>query len=324
MAVMARNRSSSNGTSSLNPLRAMAKTASKRPIETITIGFCIVTLAYFQLLHAVKHSEFLHHPNGAGGETQDLWSQDAVADDAAILARSSVTGKWEELTPGHSSEAITLTLNRIVVTLDPAFSQHAEEQDDRNFLVYPAHSSAPVLISEPSTPNNGLGNSDPMDTTVRSTLEGAKKQILESTTASRNFQDICYKAPGSSDCFIASTNSAAATSADGKSALLAIGLNPSTDSQEWVHDIPSSVEGIQSYTYSRLSAYRKRADTGLGLSFNAFPPTSSFRNDSRSSSSFNEEEARSVRWMLYAARAFVMRFYALARVRTKCGCTEQR
>jgi hydroxymethylglutaryl-CoA reductase (NADPH) len=38
-------------------LRALSSTAASSPIESITLTFTIVTLVYFQLLHAVKDSD---------------------------------------------------------------------------------------------------------------------------------------------------------------------------------------------------------------------------------------------------------------------------
>ncbi|KAE8226977.1 hypothetical protein CF319_g470 [Tilletia indica] len=41
-----------------NPLRNLAEVASRRPIEIIVSTFIIVTLAYFQIIHAITHSHF--------------------------------------------------------------------------------------------------------------------------------------------------------------------------------------------------------------------------------------------------------------------------
>lgn len=326
MSSYARSSNGGSSSSSLNPLRAMAKTASRRPIETITIGFCIVTLAYFQLLHAVKHSEFLHH--GADGWSPAASSQDPAAAGnleeagAALLTRSSVDGTWKEVAPGHSSEAITLILNRVVVTLDSDISSNTGV-DDRNLLVYPAHSSAPVLLSEPTIPGSdshtsasSAPTSSIADKEVRSSLQAFEKQLIDTQYGTIRFQDVCYKLPSSGECFFTPIDFTAATSSSAKSAMLTVGLQPSAESQEWSQQVASSVSEMKGYAFLPLTPARKRADTGLGLSLSAFPQSRSLRNTSHSAAGFNEEEARSVRWMLYAARAFVMRFYALARV----GC----
>lgn len=293
----------------------MAKTASRRPIETITIGFCVVTLAYFQLLHAVKHSEFLHFPSGGAQDPASI-SEEAGA---AILARSSADGAWLELAPGHSSEAITLTLNRIVVTLDSDISQSAGT-DDRNLLVYPAHSSAPVLLSELGSDGEVFEGSSAhsivvTDKSVRKALDAFEKHLLDASAGSTHLRDICYRAPGSTECFYTNLDSTTATSPDARSAMIAIGLQPSAASQDWIQQVANSASEYQGYAFIPQTPARKRADTGLGLSFSPFPQSRGLRNASHSSANFNEEEARSVKWMLYAARAFVMRFYALARVR---------
>ena len=46
-----------------NVQRRLAHLASSRPIELIVGVFCLVTLAYFQLLHAVTHSNFFEPLN---------------------------------------------------------------------------------------------------------------------------------------------------------------------------------------------------------------------------------------------------------------------
>lgn len=247
-------------------------------------------------------------------------AQDPMAEDAAaILARSNLDGTWTEVAPGHSSEAITLTLNRIVVTLNDG---QAVENDDRNLLVYPAHSSAPAILSEPPVPgsehapssSSSVYTRDFSDVEVGKSLHAFQERLTSTLTGSHHSSNICYKPPSSSECFGTATNAQTVTSTDAKSALFAVGLNPSADSQDWVHHVAGTIEEVQGHSYVPLSPARKKADNGLGLSFSAFPPTRGFHNASRSATSFNEEEARSVRWMLYAGRAFVMRFYALAKV----------
>ncbi|KAK0522009.1 3-hydroxy-3-methylglutaryl-coenzyme A (HMG-CoA) reductase isozyme [Tilletia horrida] len=50
--------SSSKKTPWRNPLRRLAIVAAHRPIEIIVSTFIIVTLAYFQIIHAITHSQF--------------------------------------------------------------------------------------------------------------------------------------------------------------------------------------------------------------------------------------------------------------------------
>jgi len=70
------------------------------------------------------------------------------------------------------------------------------------------------------------------------------------------------------------------------------------------------------YTYVPVAATasstgRKQGQDGLGLSFSAFPSTNGL---SSTNAQYNAEDQKSVKWMLYAGRAFIMRFYALAKV----------
>ena len=339
------------------PLRLLARTASKMPIEVITLGFCIVTLAYFQLLHAVKHSEFLHHPSAAGGAGAAASSSDhlagediaggadpsTLAAEAGTLLARTATGSWVEVPAGHSSEAVTLVLHRVVAGVDLdheaiyPYHHQAAAQDDRNILAFPAHSSSPVTLADEITPDSLptsgkapralLANSEQANASLRDFEDYLRSSALSAGDGShqRRLTEVCYKPPttsifAASECFTVSFDTTA--SVDGNSALLSFGLLPTPEAQDWIQSLvakqPVASSDARGYSYVSMSSLQSRpvADSGLGLSFKAFPAgTSGLANASSMSGSYGEEETKSVRWMLYAARAFVMRFYALAKVR---------
>lgn len=81
-------------------LRALSTRAAASPIETLVLSFILVTLAYFHILHAVKHSDFL------SPATHDLLP--AVAELTA--------GDWISL--GQSAHSPRADLVQIVTTLD--------------------------------------------------------------------------------------------------------------------------------------------------------------------------------------------------------------
>lgn len=348
--------SSSTTAASLNPLRALAMLAGAKPIEVLVTGFCIVTLAYFQLLHAVKHSEFLQ-PSSSPSYAS-LFRQDASASSemsrsdsihaishhqesntptTAITLLRNDKGEWSEL-PSNAAELAdpalhTLVLQKIIVGLDSLMPM--DEDDDRNLLVYPAHSSAPVLSSgdanhsrRPSSHHSKSKTgrrevpataspatlSDPQ---VQASLKQFENHVKVANYAGHSFQEICYRPSTSSEnqCFTVSFP--AETSPSTAATILSLGLDAShPDAVAWQQAVASSspITDAKGYTYLPVSASssRRHGQEGLGLSFSAFPPTDKL---SSANSQDNVEESRSIKWMLYAGRAFLMRFYALAKVR---------
>ncbi|CDS01798.1 probable 3-hydroxy-3-methylglutaryl-coenzyme A reductase [Sporisorium scitamineum] len=94
-------------------LRRLARAASQNPIEVIVAIFIIVTLAYFQLLHAVTHSNFF----------------EPISIEATSLASSSSSGlfKWAgaKKAPAASSTPSTLTLNSATSNADTVYIRKA-------------------------------------------------------------------------------------------------------------------------------------------------------------------------------------------------------
>ena len=320
--------SSSSSSRTWNPLRLLAMAAATRSIEAVVLGFVIVTLAYFQLLHAVKHSEFLN-PSTSSYPASSTFSPDARVDgqqqkqDTTLLARSP-GGVWKELSVGSSSEAITLQLNRIVVSLD---ADLALEEDDRNLLVYPAVPSAPVVLtnppsahqesSYPSPSSSSANNATLLDQDTLASLqdfEGHLKSSSYGPALLRYQPELCQRVSPSQECFAASFDHSSDPSGQGRSAMLALGFKPSNEASDWSHQLLSTlpITDFRGYSYLPLSSlHSKRGDAGLGLSFKAFPHTVGLAGDS--TSGFEEgSDSRSIKWTLYASRAFVMRFWALA------------
>lgn len=96
--------------------RPFALHAAYTPIETI-VFFCILgTLAYFHILHAIKHSAFLD-PTG----TWNLYSPPVVMRPAHALFR---LGKWVGVRDStwlqSATSTIAVELQQLVFTLDAA------------------------------------------------------------------------------------------------------------------------------------------------------------------------------------------------------------
>jgi hydroxymethylglutaryl-CoA reductase (NADPH) len=307
--------------------------AATRSIEAVVLGFIVVTLAYFQLLHAVKHSEFLN-PASLDGSllAPELQAASASQEVASLLVRSTDGSHWQRIQPGGSSEPISMHLVRVVVSLDADLGSSTEQVDDRNVLVYPSHpSSAPLGVAEASGSASSQEGKDSaarkdslQDPEIAASLRDFENYLKTSTfgsTTSHFDPELCQQlgTTTSDECFVASFNPAAQVhDRQARSAILALGLQPSSDAAEWSNHVLASqpVTDSKGYSYVPLSfLHGKREDAGLGLSFKAFPRTSasSSSSSSRSTLSADQEGPRNIKWMLYAGRAFIMRFYALAK-----------
>ena len=295
-----------------NPLRLLSRTAANRSIEAVVLGFVMVTLAYFQLLHAVKHSEFLNPSTS----TMPLDFRIDGLHESAILARTA-SGNWEKLAVGSSSEAIAVHLNRIVVSLDADLSF---EEDDRNVLVFPEQTSTSTMLSEHTTSSllTYAKNVSISDHEVLASLEEFERHLRTSSfgSSSIRFQpELCLHPSSSQDCFVVPFYHPSDSSSLDRSAMLSLAFKPSTEAQEWSHQLLStlSITDSRGYTYIPSTSFHgKREDAGLGLSFKAFPHAGGLAG-APSPAAVKADESRSFKWIFYASRAFVMRLWALAR-----------
>lgn len=359
--------SSAGSKSSLNPLRALAMLAGAKPIELLVTGFCIVTLVYFQLLHAVKHSEFLSpsslssgslfgKPDTSNGRSIFQDSSAAASTSNSALVDSQYTtlarnehGQWLEV-PSNAPqlanpELETLLVSRIIVGLD---SHMRLAEDDSNILVYPAHSSAPALFNDdsqhihrPSAAHRAQADSNGkftnaatnppslQDQQIQASLKQFEQHIKVADYAGHSFQEVCYRPSSSNsntdeECLSVSfpsneeVGSASAT-------VLSLGLDSShPEAYAFQAALASSspLTDSKGYTYVPVAASasatgRKSGQDGLGLSFSAFPSTNGL---SSTNAHYNAEDQKSVKWMFYAGRALIMRFYGLAKVSFEhCG-----
>lgn len=257
-------------------------------------------------------------------------------------------GQWLEL-PSNAPqladpELETVLLSRIIVGLNSHMLLN--DGDDRNILVYPAHSSAPALYADGSESSNGEVNhsqqqrpsfstsqhsrkeaaSSLQDPEVQASLRQFEQHVKVANYDGHSFQEVCYRPSSTSsddsECFSVSfpSNDQESTSAT----LLSLGLDashPEASAFQQALATSSAFTDSKGFTYMPVAASatsssgssnsRKQGQDGLGLSFSAFPSTNGL---SSSGSQYDAEESRSIKWMLYAGRAFIMRFYALAKV----------
>lgn len=273
-------------------LRKLAKRATKNPIEVIVTIFVIVTLAYFQVLHAVTTSNFFEplHREAAGLAAASSSPLSSDADAINDAARWTERGNFFVRKAGSKDWVAGEEANEAGLEHGAAESEKLER-----FLIEPVI----VVDSEEQT--------------------DIKKALRDTTLA--NVAKLLQKELGG----------------DGPTHL--------------VQDVP---EEVAAYTFARLSTVEqdnedatfearrrlieKAADVDmLATTVNASVTKASalrllpiFSDDDVGAygstgqySSASTEELRSVRWMAYAMRALVMRFWALVKVSlplNSCAC----
>lgn len=316
---------------SLSPLRSLAVLSGKRPIEVVTIGFVIATLAYFQLLSAVKHSEFLKQPSS--GSNANGWSQTArearlfSATNGTLLQRSAANVWSHASAKSHGKAIPTISVAQIQLVLDAS----TEPSNARQRQPSPRIRSTQALSQSHNSGATAFTTSDQENivSSIRDFEEKVKSTSFLSVSGSSpiSFESICYQAPAQSylakpGCLAISFQQPANGEADNSAttAEMALAFQTPESAREWTESFLASspLAELDKYGYSYMSEDQAAArsngrsydDAGLGLQFSAFPHLA----NAPSEPSYSENDAQSVTWMLYAARAFFLRFYALARV----------
>lgn len=286
------------------PLRSLAGVSSRRPIEVVTIGFVAVTLAYFQLLHAVKHSEFLRPsstfatPTGSsssnydGGRTTAVGAGHAASTAARLrpvtlqrYAGSAGQEDWQ--TSSSSSDAPTLSLARIVVSLDNEQVYAGLEEGQAT----QGHASSPTSFSSSLLDESNAASLHDFEKSLKLSSFGI------SATEQPFFQSVCHQvttaASSRPQCLAYSFNP---TSANPHSAQLTLGFPSPYASEEWMNAFLATTPYIDERGYTYL-------------------PYTELQSAPVTTAPWAAPSEQGVTWPLYALRAFFLRFYALAKVR---------
>jgi len=211
--------------------------------------------------------------------------------------------------------AADVHLRQVVVSLDAVPAPEL-----RNVLVYATDPAAPAPTSTAAGGESGLLDPALVDELV------AFERSIRSGKASAYDRELCYRPPGSKQCF---THSLLASSPrdelfpNDRTYVLTLGFGAKTVEAQarWERSLldadqleqigkrsagPASFRPARSLVGLNESAFDGEKNR-LGFSFSLSPP-------SGAADGANLREMRSVKWMAYAARAFVLRFWGLARV----------
>jgi hydroxymethylglutaryl-CoA reductase (NADPH) len=237
-------------------LRSFSTRPARYPIETVVITFVIVTFAYFQCIHAIKHSDFL-----SGGISNPLhFLQPTVSRQAGDKWLTVPTNNW------NISTSTKVDLVEILFSLD-----------EPRKVVHGGKLSA--SINSPSS-SSGITTSTPR---ISRAIQTVTEHITNSLTNSDglSYTSVCYRPPLAADCL-------SWTHQTSRTVTLTLALLPSGRDQ-----FVAAIESFRPTSWSAVSGFPQLEIIGKEESF---------------------LEMQSGKWVAYAARAFVIRFWQLAKV----------
>ncbi|PLW54053.1 hypothetical protein PCANC_09463 [Puccinia coronata f. sp. avenae] len=260
---------------SLSTLTCYSTFCSLNPIETIVTTLIIITLAYFQLLQAIKHSEFL--------------------DITLPLHNQPNNSPAYPFQPTHTISLIhqpTTTTTHQWNTTTTTTTPHDQQQQTIRLLNF-------NLAFSYSTRSHSLS------TDILSQAAQHITQLIQSTTISDqeehsiSYSDLCFKLnhqpvyPPGSSCFLQIHHH-----------------QPSSTIQQPALSL-SLAFPINSTPYYPPAIHQRWLDTFLAH----LPPTIRLLSPGPTAAAREAHERlgemRSIRWIAYAARAFVIRFWLL-------------
>ena len=293
-----------------------------------------MTLAYFQLLQAVKESDFLNADVLSNAVAANALDQPTPT--FATLRR--VAGhRWMSVGRGVGQHAAPI-LQQVVVSLDADHSLQADSAAGGNADGFDQH---PALLRHLASFHEAL-----------KTDVGVAGDLLHWDP------DLCYRPADSTACFSTSFQNASfyidpAYYINERTTVLTYVFAPQTEEAhaEWLSRLhqPSELTTLSYATTSSEDTAVERGIVftpsllrgpatalatatlgddkpapsrapaqGLGISFPFAPSSGALGQADRKpiiDAKTNLREMRSVRWMVYALKAFVLRFYDLAKVR---------
>ncbi|KAF8315415.1 hypothetical protein DL93DRAFT_906082 [Clavulina sp. PMI_390] len=244
-------------------LRTLSTRPARYPIETVVITFVIVTIAYFQCIHAIKHSDFL-----SGGISNPLHALQPS------FARFT-GGRWLSVSQDTWNEVLAIPPTTKVDLVEILFSL-----DEPRKVVSGGKLSA--SINNPSSFESSTVSTS--TARIASAIERVTNHITTSLTSEGglSYASVCYKPPSSAECLSWTHQTARAVT-------LTLAFMPSTREQ-----FLPAVEAL-------------RPDPSWTAGLDAFPTLEIIGKEE----SFLDMQ--SGKWVAYAARAFVIRFWQLAK-----------
>lgn len=297
-----------------NIQRKLATLASTRPIELIVTVFCVVTIAYFQLLHAVTNSNFFEplnqeinrNHNGIFGH--DDWWNFSWGANLQEPNHGLDLAAQQQSNGGEGMVYVLKTDSKQWIPL----SQVTFEDNDVSSSYETLFDGSLTYLVDPVLVVNSDSSSVLKDITLPSVASTLKSQLNSATSAS-------FSSMVSSPKMIEVENQ----SAYSLGVITADADSPSSASRESIFIKLSSFNFLSSVLRESNSSSNsnlrpnnsKKGKDNVGeekqnQDFRLLP----LLPDSHTQRSGATEELRSIRWAAYAIRALVVRFWALVKV----------
>lgn len=292
---------------------SLASLASAAPIEVITATFILVTLTYFQLLHAIKGSEFFQIPVTTAVPAKPVH--------LVRLAHPEVRGESPYLSPSTPSTGSTGYLNNFSNTnswwpVSPSEFRKVLEQnglegghfyDEKDGGSRIGEKTAVVLVKQMTLIRED--GEESVDEWVHWLLHDAG---IEVEGKRFTFQDLCFNCNAHF----------APHPLHSSQSTLTLVLNPPTPDMpsltylHYLSRLPSFTSPSSNTTFRILPT----STSSWGPFLPSFDGAGLFSGVAEGNTQTEREDEdlltglRNVRWFAYAARGFVMRFVTLAKV----------
>ncbi|KAK4046320.1 3-hydroxy-3-methylglutaryl-coenzyme A (HMG-CoA) reductase isozyme [Microbotryomycetes sp. JL201] len=258
------------------PLLRLARVGASFPIEVIVTVFCACTLVYFQLLQLVRTSDFLLYDDSLSVAPESWYP---------FISYSPSTGLWSAL-PTTASLPLNHNPN--------ADSSQTLATNTRELWM------KQIVVESPPHASPSLTNQ------VKQTLDKSTKHALVAVD--------CYKLPKQHQCWTVETQPTLNRTAR------SFVFTDATSSREFGSTFASLSLSSDSLLLKpkhrrrvtrSYASFFSRSDDGSNQHSNVVAEAEAGEYDGVYEKSL--EDMRSAKWMLFAARAFVMRFYGLAK-----------
>jgi len=297
-----------------SPLRSallsLSSIASSSPIEAITATFILVTLTYFQLLHAIKGSEFFHVPETSPPpKPMHLvrFAQPAQLDDSPYIFPSPPSTLLNSFSNSNTWAPLPIRDFRKVLEANALEGGYVFGQEEGGNTV--GEKASVVLIKQLTVVREDGRGRDRSADWARWLLHDVGVEV---GNQKYTYQDLCFQCNTTLSPHPLHSSQSTLT-------LFLQPPTPDTPTLTYLNHIarlPAFTPPGSNTTFRILPS--SGGSWGFLPSFDGAGLFSGLGDGSSGQSEREEEDMlsglRNVRWFAYAARAFVMRFVALAKV----------
>ncbi len=245
-------------------LRILSSRPARFPIEVIVVVFVLVTLAYFQVLHSIKHSDFLSRGHNNPLSTLKPSLMRKIGNEWVPASEET----WAELASLPNAK---VDLVQVVFSLDEPYKFLRAGQYTTTFPTTNPHTFDITLASSMV--------SEPVQQLIDFIMNDLKAK------GGLSYPSSCYKIPGTFECFVSVHRTL-------RTQILTLAL-PASMSDRFVDALSSLQWSPRTQLKGSLTH----------VNFDIIGKEESIA------------EMRSGKWVAYAVRAFVVRFWRLAKVR---------